>query len=118
MSCNDVVGQNDDLDTSRKLYGPEGSHTKLTPQCAGSIETSRNTFLDWCFVLRPDVASDLQLLTVAPPNVAAPQRHFMGSAIQVQVKRIWNDTWSHDYLHRLKGLSRGHSTLSLSSYHS
>jgi hypothetical protein len=36
--------------------------------------------------LRPDAASDLQLLTMAPPNVAAPQRHFVGSAIQVQVK--------------------------------
>jgi hypothetical protein len=26
-----------------------------------------------------------------------------------------NDTWSHEYLHRIKGLSREQSTLSLSS---
>ena len=53
MSYNGVLGQNNDQDGSRELYDLEGSHTELTPQCADSKWTTRNTFLDWCFVFAP-----------------------------------------------------------------
>jgi hypothetical protein len=81
MSSNGVFGQNDDQDTSRKMYDSGGSHTRLTPQCAGCKGPHVILSLIGALFLRPDAASDLQLLTMAPPNDAAPQRHFVGSAI-------------------------------------